>query len=108
MGKIQKMMSKIIKNEYMKNSLWQIGYFFVLWNIFYVVIHNVFRFSKVRKTDLDIKNRIVSIMHGTLSFLFSSIFLFYYGINFDMSIDMLSTKLVCLSLGYFLYDLVAC
>jgi hypothetical protein len=97
-----------IKNDNFKESLFQIGYFFSLWNIFYFVIHKVFLFSKTRKIDLDIKNRIVSIMHGTLSFLFSTIFIYHFGINFDLPIDILSTKLVSLSLGYFLYDLIAC
>jgi hypothetical protein len=97
-----------INNGYFKEGLFQMGYFFCLWNIFYLAIHKVFLFSKNRETDLDIKNRIVSIMHGTLSFLLSSIFIFHFGIDFDRPIDILSTKLVGLSLGYFVYDLLAC
>lgn len=105
---MKRFISALNQNEVLYNSFLQIGYFVVLWTILYIVVHNVFRFTKVRATDLDIKNRIVSIMHGTLSFLFSSIFIYYVGIDFDLPIDMLSTKLVSLSLGYFIYDLIAC
>jgi hypothetical protein len=97
-----------MNNEMMLEGLKQIGFFFVLWNIFYVVVHNMLSFSKNRKTELDIKNRCVSIVHGTLSFVLSTIFILHFGINFDFPNNILSMKLVSLSLGYFLYDLIAC
>ena len=97
-----------LDNKPLAESLYQIGFFFTLWTLFYTVIHFVFKFNKIKKIDLDIKNRIASIAHGMLSFFFSSLFIYHYGINFDMPIDLLSTKLVSLSLGYFVYDLIAC
>ena len=102
------MTNNLTNNKILMDSLSQIGFFFTLWTLFYIVIHIVFKFNKIRKTDLDIKNRIVSIAHGALSFFFSSLFILHFGIDYDRPIDMISMKLVCLSLGYFLYDLLAC
>lgn len=96
------------KNEWLLEGLKQIGFFFVLWNIFYVVVHNSFTFSKSRMVDLDIKNRVVSIAHGLLSFIFSTIFILHFGIDFSKENCVLSVKLVSLSIGYFVYDLLAC
>ena len=72
------------------------------------MVHFTYNFKSNRKLELDNKNRIISICHGALSFFFATYFICLYGIDFDFQIDLFSTKIVCLSLGYFLYDLIAC
>lgn len=87
---------------------WQILRFFIMWSGFYLLIHNVLKSDKNFKINLDVKNRIVSICHGSLSFLFSLYFIYLNGINFEHEIDQFSVQIVALSLGYFVYDLIAC
>ena len=97
-----------IKNQNSLSELSLIGFYFLIWGSFFAIVHNVFTFNKSRKTDLDIKTRVVAIVHGLLSFILSSIFIFHFGFDLDMENTALTTNFVTLSLGYFIYDLVAC
>ena len=82
--------------------------FLVLWSAAYFLVHFGFSTSLKKEAELDLKNRLVSIIHGIACFLLSSYFIFFTGSGFESLTTYLSSGIICLSFGYFMYDLVAC
>lgn len=81
---------------------------FLMWNAIYMIIHFTIQTKLKKLTELDIKNRIISIMHGLLSFGLSAAYIIQHGIDLESPFDYFSSGIICLSFGYFLYDLLAC
>ena len=82
--------------------------YLLLWTSLYVAIHLLTRFSKDTNIDLDIKNRLISIVHGLAAFLLCLAYICVFGFNFELPKDFWNLSLIALSFAYFTYDLVAC
>ena len=98
--------SIIKKNAFVQIS--QLIYYTFLWFIFYLIVHNFINFKAKKMIVLDVKNRLVSISHGFMTFSFCCYFVYLFGFNIDMEDNVFADKINCFAQGYFIYDLIAC
>ena len=81
---------------------------FVMWTLMYVIIHLTLRTKLPLSQELDMKNRLISIVHGLASFGFCLYYLISRGFNLELPMDYFNSGIISLSFSYFLYDLIAC
>lgn len=81
--------------------------FFLFWTVFYIIIHLMIGGENTPKM-LDTKNRVVSIVHGLLSLTMASIDVFLHKSSLNEPTSNFQGNILLCSLGYFLYDLIAC
>lgn len=101
------MLASYFDNEYVKH-IHKILAYFVYWWIFYLLIHFTITIKLKREEVLDLKNRLVSMIHGILSTCFCIGFIFWFGYDMKMKPNTFFEKIDYFSLSYFLYDLSAC
>ena len=89
-------------------SLQNLFYFTILWTVLFFLIHLTFQFKKDLKTDVLLKTHIISTIHGVSTFILCSVFIYFYGFDFDMKTSPNAIRLICFSMGYFLNDLGIC
>jgi hypothetical protein len=81
----------------------------VVWTTIAVVIESKFTFKQVAtKVDHDIKNRFVSILHGLLLLVVAAYSIFHDQPSFTDKNSEVQLFLILVSMGYFVYDYVAC
>lgn len=102
------MFSTIVQQQNTLFEMSQLLIFIMIWLTLFFLIHFAFTFKKDKKEDALLKTHIVALLHGVLSFIFSSMFINEFGIDFELKNSPLSVRIVSLSLGYFNYDLIIC
>lgn len=81
----------------------------LVWSAICVLVESTISFKSLTpKQDHDVKNRIVSILHGTLTLILAGYSLFVDKTGYtDPNTDVQHFAILT-SMGYFLYDLIAC
>ena len=82
-------------------------FFCVFWTGLYILLHKMIGGENTKKM-LDTKNRAVSIVHGLLSFSLACIDVFGHKCSMNQPTSNFQSNILLSSLGYFLYDLIAC
>ena len=95
-------MATVALNEFiLKMILYQI-FWFGQWIIILLV------FKDMKRVDHDTKNRLVSIVHGLGSLIFSIIDLFVYKPSFQTMNSNFENNALIFSISYFVYDTIGC
>lgn len=82
-------------------------FFAIFWAALYILVNYMIGGENTGK-NLDTKNRVISIVHGLLSLALASFDTFIHKSHLnDRSTNFQNNILLC-SLGYFLYDVIAC
>lgn len=81
----------------------------VLWTLLYIFVHNlpIFKTSELKKA-LDSKNRIVSIIHASVAFVWATIdYVYYQSEKCGSQNSDFQNHLMIFSCSYFIYDILA-
>lgn len=96
----------IIESEiFLKCSFWVI-----FWTVMYIIVLIIGSQIKLKISkldELDVLNRIVSIMHGTLALILSGYHFMSYGAHCSLPNIDFEVNLFLMSSGYFIYDFLA-
>lgn len=79
-----------------------------MWIGLYITIHYLLPVKHSKKKQTQLHDKLVSLVHGTLTFCFSMYFSYYKNFDFEVTIDFFSAHLISFSLGYFIYDTLQC
>lgn len=104
-------MENELKKAIEVSNLWEVkqvtGYF-IMWSCVFIASNILIPVKGTRKHVADIHSRFVALLHGVVSFFFSTYFLCTHPFNLEMDVNFFASKIVVFSLGYFLYDLLVC
>jgi len=81
----------------------------VVWTTICVLFDSSFKFKMLTtKADHDVKNRLVSIIHGFIVMLLAGYSLFYDQPSYTTKNSDVQHFVLLISMGYFIYDIIAC
>jgi len=79
------------------------------WTALFMIVNYTVTAKNLKKKDLDdIKNRIVSILHGSFSFTTAVLHMYFDWPPYGSENTIHQEILILISCGYFFYDMIAC
>ena len=98
-----------MRYESREEQLHLIIYSAVAWMSLCILVESLFTFKTLSKKKAhDLKNRIVSIIHGLYSLSLSAYHLYHDQPSYIQKSTELQHFIVLTSIGYFVYDFIAC
>ena len=88
-------------------------FFLIFWIFLFTSINFYFNFEKKsnsieKKYADDIRNRMVSIIHGISTLFLTFYMIIYKNPNFGQKLTNYQIHIIMFSLSYFIYDIIAC
>lgn len=81
----------------------------VAWTAIFLVVNSSISAKNLKKRDLDdIKNRVISILHGLFSLISTALHIYYDDPQYGTINTAHQEILIIISCGYFFYDMIAC
>lgn len=95
------------------NSLFEKFAFFLVssgaWTLLFMIVNNTVVIKNIKKKEVDdIKNRIISILHGLTSLTLTGIMLYIERREYGSPNTDFQELIMLVSGGYFFYDMIAC
>lgn len=103
--------NKINYQEIIESEIFRKCFFWVIfWTVMYLIVLAIGSQLKLkisRLDELDVLNRVVSIMHGSLALILSGYHFMSYGAHCSLPNIDFEVNLFLMSSGYFIYDFLA-